>query len=54
MQEILLRDEHTGLDQDILDMDEENPLSQELLENSTAGESAAPTLLSSHEPLFLH
>ncbi|KAM4650103.1 double-strand-break repair protein rad21-like protein 1 [Amazona ochrocephala] len=39
MIEILLRDEHTGLDQDILGMEEENPLSQEPLENSTAVES---------------
>ncbi|NXK83643.1 RD21L protein, partial [Amazona guildingii] len=56
MIEILLRDEHTGLDQDILGMEEETPLSQEPLENSTAGESAAPTLLSSHQhqPLLLH
>ncbi|XP_005140448.2 double-strand-break repair protein rad21-like protein 1 [Melopsittacus undulatus] len=39
MIEILLRDEHTGLVKDILDMEEENPLFQELLENSTAVES---------------
>ncbi|NXD66605.1 RD21L protein, partial [Eolophus roseicapillus] len=54
MIEILLKDEHTGLDQDILDMEEERSLSQEPLENSTASESAAPTLLSSHQLLFLH
>ncbi|XP_061297357.1 double-strand-break repair protein rad21-like protein 1 isoform X1 [Pezoporus flaviventris] len=39
MIEILLRDENTGLGQDILGMEEENPLSQEPLENSTAVES---------------
>ncbi|XP_061217463.1 double-strand-break repair protein rad21-like protein 1 [Neopsephotus bourkii] len=39
MIEILLRDEHTGLDLDILGMEEENPLSQEPLEKSTAAES---------------
>ncbi|NWS44818.1 RD21L protein, partial [Probosciger aterrimus] len=39
MIEILLKDEHTGLDQDILGMEEEHSLSQEPLENSTAIES---------------
>ncbi|XP_009891710.1 PREDICTED: double-strand-break repair protein rad21-like protein 1 [Charadrius vociferus] len=37
--EILLRDEQNGLDNDILDMEEERPLSQDLPENSTAIES---------------
>ncbi|KAM9284936.1 double-strand-break repair protein rad21-like protein 1 [Morus bassanus] len=39
MIEILLRDEQNGLDKDILDMEEEHPLSQDLPENSTAIES---------------
>ncbi|XP_009281017.1 PREDICTED: double-strand-break repair protein rad21-like protein 1 [Aptenodytes forsteri] len=39
MIEILLRDEQNGLDKDILDMEEERPLSQDLPENSTAIES---------------
>ncbi|KFQ43467.1 Double-strand-break repair protein rad21-like 1, partial [Nestor notabilis] len=39
MIEILLRDEHTGLDQDILAMEEEFPLTQDPLENSAAIES---------------
>ncbi|KGM00014.1 Double-strand-break repair protein rad21-like 1, partial [Charadrius vociferus] len=39
MIEILLRDEQNGLDNDILDMEEERPLSQDLPENSTAIES---------------
>ncbi|KAK4812647.1 hypothetical protein QYF61_012157 [Mycteria americana] len=40
MIEILLRDEQNGLDKDILDMEEERPLSQDLPENSTAIESS--------------
>ncbi|XP_009491098.1 double-strand-break repair protein rad21-like protein 1 [Pelecanus crispus] len=39
MIEILLRDEQNGLDRDILDMEEERPLSHDLPENSTAIES---------------
>ncbi|NWI28733.1 RD21L protein, partial [Sula dactylatra] len=39
MIEILLRDEQNGLDKDILDMEEDHPLSQDLPENSTAIES---------------
>ncbi|XP_074965172.1 double-strand-break repair protein rad21-like protein 1 [Phalacrocorax aristotelis] len=39
MIEILLRDEQNGLDKDILDMEEERPLSQDLPENSTSIES---------------
>ncbi|XP_042656714.1 double-strand-break repair protein rad21-like protein 1 isoform X2 [Tyto alba] len=39
MIEILLRDEQNGLDKDMLDMEEERPLSQDLSENSTAIES---------------
>ncbi|XP_050763473.1 double-strand-break repair protein rad21-like protein 1 [Gymnogyps californianus] len=39
MIEILLRDEQNGLDKDILDTEEERPLSQDLPENSTAIES---------------
>ncbi|KFZ50999.1 Double-strand-break repair protein rad21-like 1, partial [Podiceps cristatus] len=38
MIEILLRDEQNGLDKDILDMEEEGPLSQDLPELSTAAE----------------
>ncbi|NWS70940.1 RD21L protein, partial [Crotophaga sulcirostris] len=38
MIEILLRDEQNGLDKDTLDMEEECPLSQDLPENSTAGD----------------
>ncbi|NXQ90124.1 RD21L protein, partial [Nyctibius grandis] len=39
MIEILLRDEQNDLDKDILDVEEERPLSQDLPENSTAIES---------------
>ncbi|XP_069658170.1 double-strand-break repair protein rad21-like protein 1 [Haliaeetus albicilla] len=39
MIEILLRDEQNDLEKDILDMEEERPLSQDLPENSTAIES---------------
>nr|XP_010311755.1 PREDICTED: double-strand-break repair protein rad21-like protein 1 [Balearica regulorum gibbericeps] len=39
MIEILLRDEQNGLDKDMLDMEEERPLSQDLPENSTVIES---------------
>ncbi|KFV55794.1 Double-strand-break repair protein rad21-like 1, partial [Gavia stellata] len=39
MIEILLRDEQNGLDKDILDMEEDRPLSQDLPENSAAIES---------------
>ncbi|KFQ88895.1 Double-strand-break repair protein rad21-like 1, partial [Phoenicopterus ruber ruber] len=39
MIEILLRDEQNGLDKDILDMEEEGPLSRDLPENNTAIES---------------
>ncbi|XP_014810887.1 PREDICTED: double-strand-break repair protein rad21-like protein 1 [Calidris pugnax] len=42
MIEILLRDEQNGLDKDVLDMEEERPLSQDLPENSTAIESNGP------------
>ncbi|KFO77511.1 Double-strand-break repair protein rad21-like 1, partial [Cuculus canorus] len=50
MIEILLRDEQNGLDKDILDMEEERPLSRDLPENSTAIESsgADATLQVSH------
>ncbi|NWH22618.1 RD21L protein, partial [Grus americana] len=41
MIEILLRDEQNGLDKDILDMEEEHPLSQDLPENSTVSEFAS-------------
>ncbi|NXS46047.1 RD21L protein, partial [Balaeniceps rex] len=50
MIEILLRDEQNGLDKDILDMEEERPLSHDLPENSTASESAVSALSYSHEP----
>ncbi|KAM6053527.1 double-strand-break repair protein rad21-like protein 1 [Chlamydotis macqueenii] len=40
MIEILLRDEQSGLDKGILDMEEERPLSQDLPENGTATESS--------------
>ncbi|KFP12406.1 Double-strand-break repair protein rad21-like 1, partial [Egretta garzetta] len=39
MIEILLRDEQNGLDKDILDMEEEHPLSHDLPENSAAIEA---------------
>ncbi|KFZ61682.1 Double-strand-break repair protein rad21-like 1, partial [Antrostomus carolinensis] len=39
MIEILLRDEQNGQDKDIVDMEEEHPLSQDLPENGTAIES---------------
>ncbi|XP_069728209.1 double-strand-break repair protein rad21-like protein 1 [Phaenicophaeus curvirostris] len=50
MIEMLLRDEQNGLDKDILDMEEERPLSRDLPENSTAIESnsADATLEVSH------
>ncbi|NXL52079.1 RD21L protein, partial [Podilymbus podiceps] len=48
MIEILLRDEQNGLDKDILDMEEEGPLSQDLPELSTAGEFAVPALPSAN------
>ncbi|XP_074013556.1 double-strand-break repair protein rad21-like protein 1 [Numenius arquata] len=44
MIEILLRDEQNGLDKDVLDMEEERPLSQDLPENSTANESKGPDI----------
>ncbi|NXD86456.1 RD21L protein, partial [Halcyon senegalensis] len=51
MIEILLRDEQNGLDKDILDVEEECPLSQDLMpENSMAGEFAAPAPSCSHKP----
>ncbi|NWZ56835.1 RD21L protein, partial [Haliaeetus albicilla] len=50
MIEILLRDEQNDLEKDILDMEEERPLSQDLPENSTASEFAVSTLSYSHEP----
>ncbi|NXG69117.1 RD21L protein, partial [Baryphthengus martii] len=51
MIEILLRNEQNGLDKDILGVEEECPLSQDLVpENSTAGESAASAPSPSHGP----
>ncbi|NXL63468.1 RD21L protein, partial [Chordeiles acutipennis] len=50
MIEILLRDEQNGQDKDILDMEEERPLSQDLPENGTASEFAASAPSSSHKP----
>ncbi|NWX48898.1 RD21L protein, partial [Steatornis caripensis] len=50
MIEILLRDEQNGLDKDIVDMEEERPLSQDLPENSAASEFAVSAPSSSHEP----
>ncbi|NXA25297.1 RD21L protein, partial [Ibidorhyncha struthersii] len=50
MIEILLRDEQNGLDKDILDMEEERPLSQDLPENSTASEFTVSAPSYSHEP----
>ncbi|NXE12074.1 RD21L protein, partial [Lophotis ruficrista] len=51
MIEILLRDEQSGLDKGILDMEEERPLSRDLPENSTASESAASAPLTRTNPL---
>ena len=45
-----MRDEQNGLDKDILDTEEERPLSQDLPENSTASECAVSALSYSHEP----
>ncbi|NXX58774.1 RD21L protein, partial [Scopus umbretta] len=50
MIEILLRDEQNGLDEDILDMEEERPSSRCLPANSAASESPASALPYSHEP----
>ncbi|NXF32026.1 RD21L protein, partial [Nyctibius bracteatus] len=50
MIEILLRDEQNDLDKDILDVEEERPLSRDLPENSTASEFAVSAPSYSHQP----